>query len=139
LVLLVWRGTVAVAAGLVAAGSGQPCAAAAAPVGLPPGRARAKLPPVTASPPGEIVAMAPAAIYSYLVGDSYTQVAIDQELADMGARPDEGGSTFAVMAAAMLVETCGGKAEASAFAARWTRKITARSARAVSARDAGAA
>ena len=56
----------------------------------------------------EIVAMAPAAIYSCLVGDSYTQVAIDQELADMGATPDEVASTFAVMAAAMLVEACGG-------------------------------
>jgi hypothetical protein len=77
----------------------------------------------------EIVAMAPAAIYSCLVGDSYTQVAIDRELADMGATPDEVASTFAVMAAAMLVEACGSKAEASALAARWTRKISARSAR----------
>ena len=34
----------------------------------------------------EIVAVAPAAIYSCLAGDSYTQVAIDQELAEMGAR-----------------------------------------------------
>jgi hypothetical protein len=34
----------------------------------------------------EIVAMAPATIYSCLAGDSYTQVAIDQELAEMGAR-----------------------------------------------------
>jgi len=31
--------------------------------------------------------MAPAAIYSCLVSDSYTQVAIDQELAGMGATP----------------------------------------------------
>ena len=87
----------------------------------------------------EIVAMAPAAVYSCLVGDSYTQVAIDQELADMGATPDEVASTFAVMAAAMLVEACGGTAEATALAARWTRKIPARSARAVNARDASAA
>jgi len=72
--------------------------------------------------------MAPAAIYSCLVSDSYTQVAIDQELAGMGATPDEVASMFAVMAAAML--------EATALAARWTRKITARSARAVNARDA---
>ena len=70
----------------------------------------------------EIVAMAPAAIYWCLVGDSYTQVAIDQELADMGATSDEVASTFAVMAAAMLAEACGSKAEASALAVRWTRK-----------------
>ena len=55
----------------------------------------------------EFVAMAPAAIYSCLVGDSYTQVAIDRELADMDAIPDEVTSTFAVMAGAMLVEACG--------------------------------
>ncbi len=32
---------------------GQPCAAAAAPVGLPPGRARAKLPPCNGEFPGD--------------------------------------------------------------------------------------
>jgi hypothetical protein len=84
----------------------------------------------------EIVAMALAAIYSCLVGDSHTQVAIDQELADMGATPDEVAPTFAVMATAMLVEACGNTAEATALAARWTRRITVRSARAVNARDA---
>lgn len=83
--------------------------------------------------------MAPAAIYSCLAGDSYTQVAIDRELADMGATPDEVASTFAVMAAAMLVEACGSQAEASTLAARWTRKATARSARMVNAHDASAA
>jgi hypothetical protein len=62
----------------------------------------------------EIVAMAPAAIYSCLVGDSYTQVAVDRELAAIGVTPDEVASTFAVMAAAMLVEACGSTAEASA-------------------------
>jgi hypothetical protein len=86
-----------------------------------------------------IVAMAPAAIYECLVGDSYTQVAIDHELADMGATLDEVASTFAVMAAAMLVGSCGSKAEVSALADRWTRKITACSARAVNARNASAA
>ena len=73
----------------------------------------------------EIVAMSPAAIYSCLVSDSYTQVAVDRELAAMGATRVEVASTFAVMAAAMLVEDCGAKAEATALAARWTRKITA--------------
>jgi hypothetical protein len=55
------------------------------------------------------------------------------------AHRDEVASTFAVMAAAMLVEACGGTAEAIALAARWTGKITARSGRAVIARDASAA
>jgi hypothetical protein len=45
-------------------------------------------------------------------------------------------STFAVMAAAMLAEAYGGTAEARRLAARWTRKITAREARAVMARNA---
>jgi len=85
------------------------------------------------------VAVTSAAVYSCLVGDSYTQGAIDHERADMGATPDEVASTFAVIAAAMLIEACGGKAEASALAARWTPKITARSARAVNARGASAA
>ncbi len=56
----------------------------------------------------EIVAMAPAAIYSCRVGDSSTQVAINQELADMGAAPDEVASTFAVMAG-----RCSGKPAAA--------------------------
>src|SRR5208282_3177326 len=43
--------------------------------------------------------MAPASIYSCLVADSDTQVAIDHELAAIGATPDEVASTFAVMAA----------------------------------------
>jgi hypothetical protein len=36
----------------------------------------------------------------------------------MGATPDEVASTFAVMAPAMIVEACGGTAEATAVAAR---------------------
>jgi hypothetical protein len=84
----------------------------------------------------EIVAMAPAAIYSCLVKDTSTGVAIDRELADMGATPQEVAATFAVMAAAMLAEACGGTAEARRLAARWTRKITAREARGVIARNA---
>jgi alkylhydroperoxidase/carboxymuconolactone decarboxylase family protein YurZ len=87
----------------------------------------------------EIVAMAPAAVYSCLAGDSYTQVAIDRELTDMGATPEEVASTFAVMAAAMLVEACGGRTQARQLAARWTRKIAARSAQAVNGRNAGVA
>ncbi len=64
-------------------------------------------------------------------------VAIGNELADMGATPQEIASTFAVMAA-MLAEACGGTAEARRLA-QWTRKITAREARAVIARNASTA
>ena len=39
----------------------------------------------------------------------------------------------------MLVEACGSTAEASALTGRWTRRITARLARAVYARDASTA
>ena len=87
----------------------------------------------------EIVAMAPAAIYSCLVKDTSTGVAIDRELAGMGATPQEVASTFAVMAAAMLAEACGGMAEARRLGAVWTRKITAREARNVLARSASTA
>jgi len=71
------------------------------------------------------------------------QVAIEEGLVPEKTYPpahrDEVASTFAVMAAAMRVEACGGTAEAIALAARWTGKITARSGRAVIARDASAA
>jgi hypothetical protein len=87
----------------------------------------------------EIVAMAPAAIYSCLVKDTSIGVAIDRELAGMEATPQEVASTFAVMAAAMLAEACGGTAEARRLAARWTRRITAREAHSVMARNASTA
>jgi hypothetical protein len=87
----------------------------------------------------EIVAMAPAAIYSCLAADSDTQVAIDHELADMGATVEEVASTWTVMAAAMLVEACGSTVESRRLAARWTRKISARSAQTVNDRNASAA
>jgi hypothetical protein len=55
----------------------------------------------------------------------------------MGVTAQEVASTFAVMAAAMLAETCGGTAEARRLAV-WTRKIAAREARTVIARNASA-
>ena len=89
----------------------------------------------------EIVAMAPAAIYSCLVKDTSTGVAIGSELADMGATPQEVASTFtfAVIAAAMLAEACGGTAEARRLVVRWTRAITAREAPTVIACNASTA
>ena len=87
----------------------------------------------------EIVAMAPAAIYSCLARDDDTAVAIGNELADMAATPQEVAATFAVLASAMLGEACGGRAEARRLAARWTQKITVREARAVADRNAAMA
>jgi hypothetical protein len=46
----------------------------------------------------EIVAMAPAAAYSCLVKDTSAVVAVDCELADIGATPHEVASAFAVKA-----------------------------------------
>jgi hypothetical protein len=44
-----------------------------------------------------------------LAGDDVTGSAIGRELADMGAAPQEVEGTFAVMAAAMLVEAYGSR------------------------------
>lgn len=79
----------------------------------------------------EIMATAPAAIYSCLARDTSTGVAIDDELAQVGTTVQEIASTFAVMAAARRAEACGGTAEARRLAARWTRRITAHGVRAV--------
>jgi hypothetical protein len=87
----------------------------------------------------EIVAMAPAAIYSCLARDDDTAIAIGNELAAMDATPQEVAATFAILAAAMLGEACGGRAEARRLAARWTQKITVREARAVADRNAAMA
>jgi len=87
----------------------------------------------------ETAAMAPAAVYSVLAGDFWTSVNIGRELAGMGATPEEVAATFATMAAAMLQEACGSTVQARQLAERWTRKIAARSARVVLARDADAA
>jgi hypothetical protein len=51
----------------------------------------------------------------------------------MGATVNGVANTYAVIAAAMLTEACGGKAQARALAARWARKISAREARRISA------
>ena len=66
-------------------------------------------------------------------------MALHRVLTDMGAIAEEVASTFAVMATAMLIEVCGGGAQAGQLAARWTQKITARSAQTVNARNASAA
>jgi hypothetical protein len=53
----------------------------------------------------EIVAMAPAAIYSCLVKDTSAGVALDRELAEIEATPHEVASTLAVMTAEMLTRS----------------------------------
>ena len=87
----------------------------------------------------EIVAMAPAAIYSCLAKDDDTAVAIGNELAAMSATPQEVAATFAVLASAMLDEACGGRAQARRLAARWTQKTTIREARVVADRNTATA
>ena len=84
----------------------------------------------------EIAAMAPAAVYSVLAGDSTTMAAIAMELEKMNATTDQVAMTFATLAAAMLQEACGSRANARKLAAAWTRKIAARSAQTTIARRA---
>jgi hypothetical protein len=83
--------------------------------------------------------MAPAAVYSVLAEDHWTQAGIGAELADMGATPQEVAMTFSVMAAAMLQEACGGKTLARQLAEKCTRRIAARSAQTVITRNTDAA
>jgi hypothetical protein len=72
----------------------------------------------------QLAPMAVGAIYAFLGGEHVTSIRIDAELEDMGATVNGVANTFAVMAAAMLTEACGGQAQARAFAARWARKIS---------------
>jgi len=73
--------------------------------------------------------MAVGAIYAFLNGDTLTLHQIETELEDSGVSRSQMMDTFAVMAAAMLSDAFGGQVKASAFSARWFRKITTREAR----------
>ncbi len=82
--------------------------------------------------------MAVGMVYSFLTGDTYTGVMISREVGQLGESPGHVADTFAVMAAAMLVEACSGHVSARALADRWARKIATREARVVQARKAEA-
>lgn len=69
------------------------------------------------------------AIYACLAGDSYSSGKISEELHEAGLTADQMLTTAATMAAAMLVDACGGRVNARSLSARWFRKITKREAR----------
>jgi hypothetical protein len=82
----------------------------------------------------EMTPMAVGMIYAFLAGDTYTGIMISREVDQLGESHGHVADTFAVMAAAMLVEACGGQVNARALADRWARKIATRQARVVQAR-----
>jgi hypothetical protein len=82
----------------------------------------------------EMAPMVVGMIYAFLAGDTYTGVMISREVDQLGESHGHVADTFAVMAAAMLVEACGGQVNARVLADRWARKISAREARVVQAR-----
>ncbi len=86
----------------------------------------------------EMAPMAVGMIYAFLAGDTYTGILICREVDQLGESHGHVADTFAVMAAAMLVEACGGQVNARVLADRWARKIAAREARVVQARKAKA-
>jgi hypothetical protein len=81
----------------------------------------------------QLAPMAAGSIFAFLGEETITSVQIAAELEDMGATVNGVATTFAVIAAAMLTEACGGQAEARALAARWARKLSAREARRLAA------
>jgi hypothetical protein len=81
----------------------------------------------------ELAPMAAGAIFAFLSGETQTSVRIDAELEDMGASVNGVANSFAVIAAAMLTEACGGQVQARALAARWAQRISSREARRITA------
>jgi hypothetical protein len=82
----------------------------------------------------EMAPMAVGMIYAFLAGDTSTGIMISREVDQLGESHEHVADTFAVMAAAMLMEACGGQVNARALADRWARKIATRQARVVQAR-----
>jgi len=77
--------------------------------------------------------MAAGSIFAFLGDETQTSIRIAEQLEDMGATVNGVGTTFAVIAAAMLIDACGGQAQARALAAKWARNLSAREARRISA------
>jgi hypothetical protein len=88
---------------------------------------------MTAPNHDELAPMAAGAIFAFLSDETQTSIRIATELEDMGATVNGVANTYAVMAAAMLTEACGGQAQARALAARWAQRISARQARRITA------
>ena len=81
----------------------------------------------------ELAPMAAGAIFAFLSGETQTSIRIAEQLEDMGATGSGVGTSFAVIAAAMLTDACGGQAQARALAERWAQRISAREARRITA------
>ncbi|HEV3164869.1 MAG TPA: hypothetical protein VGZ22_12640 [Isosphaeraceae bacterium] len=65
--------------------------------------------------------MATGAILCWLTGDSYATMRITEEIERLGFTPEQVATTFGVMAAKMLVEAAGTKANAIIVADRVSR------------------
>ena len=77
----------------------------------------------------ELSAMAIGAILCWLTGDTYATMRIQAEIDRLGVTPEQVATTFGVMAAKMLVEAAGTRANAIIVADRVSRQVSAREAR----------
>jgi hypothetical protein len=77
----------------------------------------------------ELSAMATGAIMCWLTHDTYAVMRIDEEIERLGFTLEQVSTTFGVMAAKMLVEAAGTRANAIIVADRVSRQVSAREAR----------
>lgn len=77
----------------------------------------------------ELSAMATGAILCWLTRDTYAVMRIEAEIDRLGFTPEQVAETFGVMAAKMLVEAAGTRANAIIVADRVSRQVSAREAR----------
>jgi len=79
----------------------------------------------------ELSAIATGAILRWLTGGICAVMRIDEEIEKLGFTPGQVSTTFGVMAATMLVEAAGTRANAFVVAGRVSRQVSAREARRV--------
>ena len=79
----------------------------------------------------ELSAMACGAILCWLTGDTYVVMRVETEIERLRFTPEQVSTTFGVMAAKMLVEAAGTRANAIIVADRVSRQVSAREARRV--------
>jgi hypothetical protein len=84
----------------------------------------------------ELSAMATGAILCWLTHDTYAVMRITEEIEGLGFTPEQVATTFGVMAAKMLVEAAGTRANAIIVADRVSRQVSAREARRTVGMDA---
>lgn len=77
----------------------------------------------------ELSAMATGAMLCWLTGDTHAVMRITEEIEKLGITPEQVATTFGVMAAKMLVEAVGTRANAIIVADRVFRQVTAHEAR----------